>query len=93
MVRAKFKVDTIQRIMGNRFVPASDGGAGTYEPSEIQTIKMSPVYQNGDPDHENNKFWAATPLGGIELGCVNLDAASQFDLGEEVYVDFTPIKK
>ncbi len=45
---------------------------------------------NGDPNHENTKFWQASPSGQIQIGCANLAAAEAFELGREYYVDFTP---
>jgi hypothetical protein len=89
MVRAKFKVDCITRRMSSR-QSADSAGKTVYVPAEVWSVKLSPVYQNGDPNHENNKFWAATPTGSIELTCVNADAVRQFDLDGEFYVDFTP---
>lgn len=97
MVRAKFKVHSITRTEGSRVVRNADGsevknerGYPEYEPCEMRTIKMSPVFGNGDPSHENTKFWQASPSGSLELGCVNLDAANQFELGKEYYLDFHP---
>lgn len=84
-VKAKFKVDSINRIQTHVY----DGNGG-YKPGEMQTIVLSPVYGNGDPNHENTKFWQASPSGRIELGCVNLEAAKQFELGKEYYLTFDP---
>lgn len=89
MVRAKFQVNEIKRI--NTSVPKVDeNGQTTYGPGELRTVVMSPVYGNGDPEHENTKFWQASPSGTIEIGCANLQAAEAFELGKEYYVDFTP---
>lgn len=79
-VRAKFKVDSIERIKWS-------GG------QELQTVKLSAVYKGSDPNDENSKFWAASPSGQITLGCVNPEAVAQFELGGEMYVDFTPVPK
>lgn len=90
-VRAKFSVTRIESSMGSR--PTSEKttqGYQKHEPCEMKTIVMTPVYGNGNPDHENTKFWQATPTGEIRLGTVNADAAAQFELGKEYYVDFTP---
>jgi len=57
-----------------------------YSEKELQTIKLSPVTSGSD---ENKQFWAFTPCGSITLGMVNAEAASQFELGAEYYVDFT----
>jgi hypothetical protein len=89
VVRAKFKVDSIQRTMSSRAVKNEDGTT-RYEPCEMRTIVMTPVHGGNDPDHENAKFWQYTPSGRVELGCVNLAAAEVFELGEEYYIDFTP---
>ena len=75
-VKAKFKVQRIER---------SAWGGG----QEVQTIVLQPVYGNGDQEHENTKFYAATPSGEIRLGTVNPEAARQFDLNKEYYVEFT----
>ncbi|MCE9605048.1 MAG: hypothetical protein K8U03_09135 [Planctomycetia bacterium] len=57
---------------------------------ELKTILLTPVYGDGNPEHENTKFWNYTPSGRIELGTVNPQASDQFELGKEYYVDFTP---
>jgi len=79
-VRAKFKVDSIERVKW------SDG-------REVQTVKLSAVYQGSGPESENSRFWAATPGGSIQLTCVKPEAVAQFELGSEMYVDFTPAPK
>jgi hypothetical protein len=76
-VRAKFKVDSIERLKWS-------GG------QEVQTVKLTAVYQ-GKPGSENTKFWQATPSGSIQLTCVNPEAVKQFELGGEMYIDFTPV--
>lgn len=76
MVRAKFKVESVEcTLHGNE---------------KLQTIKLSPVYKNGDPNSENSKFWRWSPSGSIQLGCLNPEASKQFELGKEYYIDFTP---
>lgn len=52
-------------------------------------IKLSAVYSE-DPEHENKKFWDATPSGNLEMWVTNRDAADFFELGAEYYLDFTP---
>ncbi len=86
-VRAKFKVNSIERTMGGTTV--YEDGISRFEKCEMWTIKMQPVYGNGDPEHENTKFWQASPGGLISLNCVNAAAVSQFELEKEYYVDFT----
>lgn len=89
-VRAKFKVDTIERGLTSMDTGRKDeDGRAVYAPCEIQTIIMSPVYGNGDPNHENTKFWQYSPSGQLRLGTVNESAASYFELGGEYYLDFT----
>jgi len=87
-VRAKFKVVRIERTLGNKQVDVKDGRA-VYEPCELQTIVLSPVYAGADPNHENTKFWQASPSGEIKLGTINAQAAAQFELDHEYYIDFT----
>lgn len=89
-VRAKFKVDAIRRVNSSKGVYDENKKFIRSDPVELRTIEMSPVYGNGDPDHENTKFWNATPTGKLELGCLNLAASEQFELGKEYYIDFTP---
>lgn len=90
MVRAKFKVVRIERTMGSRKVGADENGRDKWEPCELNTIVLNPVYANSDPEHENSKFWAASPSGEIRLGTVNAEAVKQFELDQEYYIDFTP---
>lgn len=49
-------------------------------------IVLSPVISGSD---ENKSFYKWTPSGKIELGVVNPNAASQFEVGKEYYIDFT----
>ncbi len=79
IVRAKFKVDSIER---------QQWGAGV----EVHTIKMTPVYKTNDPADENSKFWKASPSGQLLIGCANPEAVKTFDLGREYYIDFTPVE-
>lgn len=53
---------------------------------------VMPAYKDGkvDPDDENSKFFKASPSGKIELSVVNPEAAAQFEVGKEYFVDFTP---
>lgn len=95
-VRAKFVVQSITRHLGSQRKRNEDGSLAKdgnardiYVQGEMQTVKLSPVYGNGDPEHENTKFWEASPSGSIELGTVNAVAAAEFDIGAEFYIDFT----
>jgi hypothetical protein len=75
-VRAKFKVtSTTQRKHWDT------------QKGNIHEIQLEPVV-GGSP--ENEKFYAATPHGAISLQTLNHEAGSQFVLGAEYYIDFTP---
>lgn len=85
-VRGKFKVTAIEQMQSHRYNQVTK----TAEPVVLTTIKMDPVSYNPDnPESENSKFWDASPTGEIRLGCINPEAAAQFELGAEYYVDFT----
>jgi hypothetical protein len=99
-VRCKFKVINIAYSIGH--APKLDEagarvkdaqGRDVYGPCKMATIKMSPVYSNGDPNHENSKFWAASPGGTFELNCVNEAAVAQLELDGEYYFDISPAAK
>ena len=89
-VRSKFKVNKIERTLSSKRDGVDDKGRDRYVNVEMNTIVMSPVYANNDPEHENSKFWNATPSGEIRLGVINLEAALEFELDKEYYVDFSP---
>lgn len=86
--RAKFKCDRIIRHEGGSYKDVQ--GENKWVPHEEHTIEMSPVYHNNDPEHENTKFWEATPSGSFSLGCVNPEAVKMFKPGQEYYIDITP---
>lgn len=88
-VRAKFKVYSITRHMGSTG-KYNEEGRYVSQPTEMWTIEMNPVFPGENPEHENSKFWAASPGGSIKLNCVNRTAVEQFDIEKEFYVDFTP---
>lgn len=92
-VRAKFLCTGYNAAHSNNYPHKKEDGSIDYtkpEPIELRSVKLSPVYGNGDPNHENTKFWNASPSGSIELGTVNPGAWEQFEIGKEYYVDFTP---
>lgn len=80
MVRAKFKVTEVRRMMSMR----KEGD--NWVPCEIQTITLNPVTSGSE---ENQTFWQATPSGRIELGVINQEAWKEFELDKEYYVDFS----
>lgn len=95
-VRAKFKVERIDFSVGSRVSRDAEGnpkkderGYDKVEPCKMATIVAHPVYHNGDPNHENTKFWQASPGGKLELNCINAAAFDQFKLGQEIYLDFS----
>lgn len=88
-VRAKFKVVRIERAAANVPDGTNESGQSKWKQGELQTVILSPVYSNGDPEHENTKFWQATPQGEIKLGCVNQAAGQYFELNKEYYIDFS----
>ena len=57
-VRAKFKVVRFESMLASRRMKSEDGSAWTndYEPVEMRTVILSPVYANNDPNHENSRF-------------------------------------
>ncbi len=82
MVRAKFYVQRVEKSMYG------------YAPNqtEMTTLVLAPVYSS-EEGTENKKFWDATPAGEIKLGTVNFEAAKEFELGAEYYIDFTKVEK
>jgi len=88
ITRAKFVLNQIRRHGFTTYEKVD--GKNVPVTKEMNTLEFSPVYGNGDPNHENTKFWSASPTGKIELGTVNLAVAAQFELGKEYYIDFTP---
>lgn len=88
-VRAKFLVQSISRSKARVQDGKDKNGNYKYKDGEVQTIDLVPIYANNDPEHENSKFWEATPYGSIKLGTIRIEAAEYFDIGKEYYVDFT----
>lgn len=64
----------------------------TKAPDTSGVIRLSAVYST-DPNHENKSFWDATPSGTIDMYISNPVAFGFFELGEEVYVDFSKAAK
>lgn len=87
-VRAKFKVAKIEMTAGTKRGPDGEDGKPVYMPATFYTIVMNPVYGNGNPEHENTKFWEASPSGELKLGTINEAAAAQFEISAEYYIDF-----
>jgi len=90
-VRAKFKVDSFNSCLHQRTKdPTKPYSPENTEKVEMRTVVLSPVFGNGDPNHENTRFWNASPSGRLELGTINPEAWKQFELGKEYYIDLTP---
>ncbi len=94
-VRAKFKLVSFTSTMNYVSEPTGEvdaNGRAVYRNTykEMRTLVFNPVYGNGDPNHENTKFWQASPQGEIRLGTVNREAWEKFELDKEYYLDFIP---
>lgn len=85
-VRAKFQCTSITHLLGYEH----NRETNQTETVAMRSVHMSPVYGNGDPNHENTKFWKSSPSGSLELNIVNAAAADQFEVGKSYYLDFTP---
>lgn len=85
-VRAKFKLVRYEATVAS--VGKCVDGVYMSREVEARSLIMAPVI--GPPDSENGRFFAATPSGEIRLGVVAEEAWSQFELGKEYYLDFTP---
>lgn len=86
-VRCKFKVTGINSRMGSK---QTGSNPNTWEPCEMWDVMMAPVYGASDKNHENTRFWNATPSGEFRMGTVNAEAVKMFKLDEEYYIDITP---
>lgn len=59
------------------------------------SVEFTTVYETDDQkgaDPENVRFTKATPWGQIKMGIDNPAALERFTVGEQYYVDFTPVK-
>ena len=90
MVRAKFVVTKTSQTSGSRnTLMKDDKGRDIYEACLQDTIEASPVYANVDPNHENSKFWAASPGGSFTLNCVTPGFLSDLKPGVQFYIEIT----
>ena len=83
IVRAKFRLNSYTTELHDKWVDSKPVGK-----VEKRTLNFTPVYGAGS--EENKAFWDATPTGSLQLGVVNQDAWSCFELGKDYYLDFTP---
>lgn len=79
-VRAKFKVSAIE--------PYSNPTTGEVIQKQV---RLDAVYSS-DPASENYSWSKYTPSGSASLTITNPDAFNQFVVGEEYFLDFTPVK-
>jgi TRAP-type uncharacterized transport system substrate-binding protein len=55
----------------------------------VNIVTLNAVTEGSE---ENAKFFSLTPSGTIDLAVINDETAATFVAGQEVYVDFTPVK-
>jgi hypothetical protein len=70
-----------------KFLCVEKGEAGHQPCQKTAKVILQPV---AGTNEENKSFWKWTPSGKIELQVLNTEAADQFEVGKEYYVDFTP---
>jgi len=58
----------------------------TESTGSLKTVQLQPVVSGSE---ENKQFFKYSPSGQISLGVMNPDAAAQFAVDQEFYVDFT----
>jgi hypothetical protein len=69
----------IERSKGSKKVVDKETGEERWVAAEQRTIKLRPVYGNGDPNHENTKFWNATPAREFQFTMISLETAQVFE--------------
>jgi hypothetical protein len=79
MVRAKFVCNSVTRTLGSVYNKQTQ----KYDQALIYSAKMTPV-TGGSP--ENEKFYASTPSGFVELGTYRDDL---FEVGKAYFLDFS----
>lgn len=90
-MRCKMNLRSITHEHGT--VPIiDDHGKRQQVPGKTASLVFYPVYHQGNPEHENSKFWAATPGGKLELMVVNAAAVEGLEVGADYYVDIQPAK-
>lgn len=53
----------------------------------LARVEMEPVFSGSK---ENEEFFKYTPCGRLEVGTINAEAAKQFEVGKEYYIDISP---
>lgn len=69
----------------------SDGSTVEAFHLRFHAVYKSPVAGYGNACEENRIFGDATPSADFQMFVVNPGATSQFEVGSEYYVDFTPV--
>lgn len=91
-MRCKMTLRSISHEIAS--IPKFDADGKRYNVNgTAATLAFYPVYHQNDPEHENSKFWAATPSGELKLGVMNADVVKGMVVGEEYYVDISPAPK
>jgi len=91
-VRCKFKIESITKHSSSKSEKQEDGNYKSY-PVLRYSLDANPVYANGDPNHENSKFWEASPGGKFSLSWINPEIATLFEPGDEIYIDIIKANK
>lgn len=81
-VRAKFRVDSIQINEQSVY----DRAKRENITKQVATVRLSPVTGGSK---ENEEFYEATPGGQIVLAVLNMEAATLFEQGKQIFVDFS----
>lgn len=81
-VRCKFRLNA----RTHRLMSVYNREAQTNEYRETQTFEFSVVT---DGSEEDKAFWAATPVGKLELSIVNPEAARELEFNKTYYVTLT----
>lgn len=81
-VRAKF-----QLIKTTQTMHSKKDEDGNWITIPLTSMSLQVVHGNTP---ENERFFASTPSGTIELGVLNPEAAAQLELGKSYYIDFVP---
>ncbi len=97
-VVCKFKLQSIEMYEGSRRKRDENGswikraGGFVTEPCLSGQIKLVPVYANDDQNHENSKFWDASPSGEFTMSVNNLDALKHLEVAKQYYITIAEAK-
>lgn len=98
-LRIKFRVVSATESLVTRAVRATDGGTKTdqrgqpvTETTPLWTLVLRPIHPDTDK-HENKKCWRGTSPAAGELVLKDLEpeAVKGIRVGQEVYLDLTPV--